>query len=945
MTATRQNTIPPAWMQADGDLQEVILKAVTSFKETTKHQEKLDILLCLCNEIFPKISLVTLEEDFLNHIFPELPAYVEKLLTEIEETVCLKNSGDEAISVTFQKENLHNLLLVVLQFLECLESCVRCVGEKFQCIRISEVSSLPLPLLMVIKSTFSHCQRSEALYGSIFGEVSQDLSLVFKKSFDLQKMLLEFLCSNVEAVNSINSEDDLKVIMSVHENLLDLCDVTERFDGNMSPSLWKYLIKLAVKNKEAVKNNLESETVVLKMCSAIESKIQSLQNIDVSPSSESLQNESPRLKQTKLLKFLIKLLMSFVQAFQDYILPSTMKSVIALIFSIINVSCFNASSCQETQRSVPRATLDVCRSLIVMVEPFLRILVDDKKFADLLTRFYPDEFLENGFPRCYTLTNIAVMLPIISDEMLLYWLEPENDHQAESRVSIYEALLTSCDLCFVEVSLPLLLPGTMSNGKAQRMISFYEYVVARLSASISAIPYQQFHIVERVLLKKLFHGGIVSSSIAADVWCFMARWMTAELCYNHVKLFILWLSTVSWRSEFHKNRLSILVGRLLPLVAQHHQEMLLKEYPMQSKEYFPVWSTLPIYKISKPLQIQAVQAMLCTSTKTLAQCMDNQDLQNIHLEKSLQCIKNIITHSKNFENLPSNVESNLIHVMKRLFDEYFVSAPREISENCWASFICILGSILPRVQSQHAEEILSTVFRKIEEANDDVFIVYFASLLAKCGHLSLGQNESLLISKTFRVLVSSKNWLVQNEAFTALKQFAEITPCTSILEQCLPDAMKEDFQKFICAIPHGQDQSKPELMLLNVLQKQATLQRSDEIMPDKATAAHQDQHEKRKRSEREVELNSKRNKLEHMKLSKEDDVVLSTSLMEISRHLTVIQDLYNRTSQWPPESVLKLKSMKKVACFQCGNCCLLISKLKLPPRHVSVKMKDTNWAS
>lgn len=31
MTATRQNTIPPAWMQADGDLQEVILKALVSF--------------------------------------------------------------------------------------------------------------------------------------------------------------------------------------------------------------------------------------------------------------------------------------------------------------------------------------------------------------------------------------------------------------------------------------------------------------------------------------------------------------------------------------------------------------------------------------------------------------------------------------------------------------------------------------------------------------------------------------------------------------------------------------------------------------------------------------------------------------------------------------------------------------------------------------------------
>jgi hypothetical protein len=42
--------------------------------------------------------------------------------------------------------------------LNCIETCVKHIYETFQCITIQQVNSLPGSVLMIVKSTFSHCQ-------------------------------------------------------------------------------------------------------------------------------------------------------------------------------------------------------------------------------------------------------------------------------------------------------------------------------------------------------------------------------------------------------------------------------------------------------------------------------------------------------------------------------------------------------------------------------------------------------------------------------------------------------------------------------------------------------------------------------------------------------------------------------------------------------------------
>ena len=50
------------------------------------------------------------------------------------------------------------LLKVVLSVLNCIEACMKHICETFQHINIHQVHSLPVPVLMIVKSAFCHCQ-------------------------------------------------------------------------------------------------------------------------------------------------------------------------------------------------------------------------------------------------------------------------------------------------------------------------------------------------------------------------------------------------------------------------------------------------------------------------------------------------------------------------------------------------------------------------------------------------------------------------------------------------------------------------------------------------------------------------------------------------------------------------------------------------------------------
>lgn len=923
MALTRN--IPKEWLEGRKDVKEVIPKAIISFHKALDHKEKVEVLMFLCNELMPNVSLLDLEVAFLCNVFPKVAELVDKIFLEIDETLQLQGQ-----SSTNKSEILHNLLMLLLKIMECIENCVKHIHETFSSINITQVHSLPVPVLLIVKSIFQHCKKSENAYGSLFEDVSQQLSNMFRKAFELQKDLMQLMNVKIENLTVNSSEEDLQNITAVCHSLLDICDITEQIDANITHGIWKSLMRLIMTNKERIKNHLEMERIVLQLCSTLEIKLQTYEKLfkNKEQTEQCQQSVSLFSKVSKVLKFLIKLLMNFVQSFQGFLIFSSFKCILNLIFSILSLT---------SGTKLLTIGEDFKESLTIVVEPLLQILVLNKNFADLLTRFDQEVDPKNQFSRCYILANVVILLPTLSDVMFTYWVNPVNYPEDEPRISVFEALFQSFDACYVEISLPVWLPGTMCNGKPQRFVSFYEYVVSRLTASITGIPSEYFHIVERILLTNVLDRSLTCSLMAIDVWCFVARWASADLCYCHVKLFLDWLSTISWKNNVAKARLRVLVRRLLPLMATEHQELLLKNYSPLLGANVEIWSLVPLHKMIEPVREQVSQSLVPLLNSVLRKWL-NKDLSNAELDKYLYCLQNIVSHSTTLEYLRNDQKSELILLVVQLFDVFF-DLFHQIPQSCWSSFIGILNSILPLMQPNDFTKVLRMIAKTVVLFKNDVQNINIARFMCECGKRTfpIEQSESTLISEIFQNLVSSGSWLIHTEAFLALKRFAEVTPYTPVLEQCIPDELKAHFQAFICSTPYSCFEYDDEnILLLNILRQQAikpqqkhsvipaSIQSTTNTVGDKdvisastqstsntVQSVRDKQAEKRKPDDT-AESEAKRKKVEsEYNMTSDDEIKLTLSLEEISSQILVIQNIKTKYGLLPLEVYEKLKTVKE----------------------------------
>lgn len=191
-----------------------------------------------------------------------------------------------------------------------------------------------------------------------------------------------------------------------------------------------------------------------------------------------------------------------------------------------------------------------------------------------------------------------------------------------------------------------------------------------------------------------------------------------------------------------------------------------------------------------------------------------------------------------------------------------------------------------------------------------------ARLMAECGKLAfpIEQNESSSISKIYCCLVTSSSWLVHNEAFLALRRFAEVTPYTPVLEDCVPHQLKQDFQKYICAIPYKCSENEDKnVLLLHVLKEQAT---KTQLIKVQETATTVDlvavpEVEKRKREDPDQGEAKRKRTESNSNMTSEDEKVLSSSIDEILKHVLTIHEISSRCAVLPPDVREKLKTVKQ----------------------------------
>ncbi|XP_029197824.2 uncharacterized protein C1orf112-like isoform X1 [Acropora millepora] len=787
--------------QADSSSQ--LASLINSFTEAVDREEKLGYLKGLTNEILPVLSLVEVETKLFSRVLPKVYDAVSEAISKIGE-ILHSLSPEMQNFDSFQA--VQSLLQLIMSYMACLENYV---GHMMQLSLTDELSighmhSLPSAVFQTIKATFKHCKDSEQAYGKLFQLASQDLAMVFKKTYQLQKALMELL-DKVQFTYD-TTDQDVKDLTDVCHHLLDVCILIGDLDASILVNTWKVLKKLVTKHKDYIKDQLEVEMLICHLCSSIESKLSlciQMAHCGMNGSADAQKSsgdDAALAKMLKVIRFLVGHLVHLVKEFDGYY-DKCLESILHFLLTIQS-KLPPSLSAQEITTS---AALGLKSALLIVTEPLLSVLVANKSFATLVTKSTLVMKKEDQFSYCCLLASLAVIASKASEDVFSLWVMPSNYPEEEHRLSLLEAFFKSFKMCALEVCLPVYVDGVMCNGKPLREVPFYEHVCTRMCALVAASPVSCFPVVERCLLEKILEDDVLCGLLASDVWCFLARWGSAELCAGHATILtqlLLKLPTAEV-AYFH---LSLLIPRLVRLMAIEHQEGLVTSFPPSKEENVAVWSVFPLQDMPEVVKKKVCRLLVPLCIQVCHSRLKRSDKQNNSLFRCLCCLHAVYSLPQVEQFVPPVHHAALVGLVNEFWRDHGTDDDLYFDPMVWCKLLDLTSTLLRVMQPEDFAQIVCELQNLLAKNSDVEVRETAAHFLGKCGSQEIPEHlESAVlgnIATMFSSLVSDENWLVHQRAFQSVKAFAEVTRYTYIMGDCVPESLLPALSDFLNSLPY-----------------------------------------------------------------------------------------------------------------------------------------------
>eukprot|EP00731_Ephydatia_muelleri_P024751 Em0016g1022a len=410
-----------------------------------------------------------------------------------------------------------------------LQACIQSLSQCSQLLRTKVQSEELLPsMLMVIETSlavgeacFSLCQWVEQQ----FSHTAKGLSQLFTSTCSLLKLSMEHL-----DLVSFGSCSDILVesIKAIIARLQLVCKVVMCFDASLMFLTWKGLGKLVCGAKPLLDSNWMVQPLVANLCAAVEAKAREC--IQCAP----IGQETPCSSYSKLLKvcrFLATLLVKLVREFED-LSYEFCADIVHLLVTVHSV-CPPSSLAKEV---APAIAQDVDTNVLILREPLISTLLQSPPFLLRLVRG-TDVQKSQHFGWALCLSSLAKFFSKLSDGMKDQLMEADSSQEGRSTsCPMLDAFFSCMRECYVDLRVPILLPGVMCNGQAQSPVTLYDHICTHLCTLVTSLSARHYNQLEVVLLKNLLGEDPYCSLLASDVWCFLARWGTNETCIQHVHL-------------------------------------------------------------------------------------------------------------------------------------------------------------------------------------------------------------------------------------------------------------------------------------------------------------------------------------------------------------------------------------------------------------------------
>ncbi|KAB1260875.1 uncharacterized protein Cadr_000024407 [Camelus dromedarius] len=654
-------------------------------------------------------------------------------------------------------------------------------------------------------------QNSESVYSGHLHLVSDLLQALFKEAYSLQKQLMELL--DMVCMDPLVDENDdiLNMVVVIH-SLLDICSVISSMDHAFHANTWKFIIKQSLKHQSVIKSQLKHKDIITSLCEdtlfSFHSCLQLAEQL-VQPHAQD--NADYRLfqKTLKLCRFFANSLLHYTKEFLPFLSDSccTLHQLYLQIHSKFPPSLYAARISKAQQEEIAGAflvTLDPLISQLLTFQPFVQVVLDSRLELPC----------ELQFPHCLLLVVIMDKLPSQPEAVQALWCADSQVSGATTsgilctstrlltlnpspptQVSLLKGIFSSFEQCSGELSLPVCLQGVRSKGQAEAAVTLYQHVCVHLCAFITSFHPSLFPELDTALLDAVLSANMITSLLAMDAWCFLARYIilflgfgliyssdwqygTAELCAHHVTIVAHLIKSCPGEC-YQLTNLAILLKRLFFFMAPPHQVEFIQKFSPKEPGNLLLWQYISFQALPADLRRQTAREVsrVCT-----AQC--REWLGSSRTVGELESLNTVLSAlltvcSSAGEALDSGQQTAVMEVGSQLWALLNIKlvTGQPYVQQTLSLLLPLLGFFIQTLDLQLISQVvtLQTSLLKLEPPDHvRLAVLDFVSSVGKLFIPQAMQDKILpSLSSIFASLLADRNWLLEQHTLEAFTQFAE----------------------------------------------------------------------------------------------------------------------------------------------------------------------------
>ncbi|XP_040040043.2 FIGNL1-interacting regulator of recombination and mitosis isoform X2 [Gasterosteus aculeatus] len=765
------------------ELKSVLPKLTSLHNNSENWDDHIRVLKVITDMFLPHMGLSELEDGCFSKILPKVVTMFEGMIKEILDQVGGLSSQNTELCAF-----LRNILQAMMQIIDALSTCVRHVCTFEEAPDLDAIRSLPTCILKVLTETFNHCKESEMVYCGRLSLVADRLQGLFKEAYSLQKALLELL--DRIPLDSSASEEAVSDTVTVIHNLLDICSIISNLDIALHANTWKFLIKHSLKYQSLVEEHLHHGDISNSLCDnllvSFNNCVELAEQIKHAGLQESTQSPEYKLfqKTAKMCRFFANTLVHYIKEFK-FFLTKYCNCYHRLYLHII--SKFPPSLSAPTLPSALSEELSAA-ALVPMGALLLQLLAV-RPFAEFVLQNDLRLSPEHELPQCLLLLSVLGQIHSQPEEVLQLWHTGSQFSEEEPRLPLYQALFTSFRRCCAERRVPVLLPGVMMKGQAQVLVTLHSNICVQLCASVAALPPVFVPVLERCLLNTVLQSDTQTALLATDVWCFTARYGTAELCLHHV-LLVAQLVKCCPAECYQSSQLGLLLRRMVFLMTPDHQTELVERFPPSEVGNLPVWRHVLLRALSQEAR-RRVEADITDLTEKALSDWRSGGYKLGQVEKVNKVLFALLAvvrvQSSPEEPCVLSATGVITQLWLRMSPDQVQTHP--VLQWTLQLLLSITAILVKSLDPQVIYQALLCVDKVVSQKCADQLLLAALEFLSSLGKIFFppdSQNPILpKLSSLFAVLLADGVWLLQQHALEAFSQFAEITNHEEVISQSL----------------------------------------------------------------------------------------------------------------------------------------------------------------